>query len=171
MKLLIIGHKGSGKSHIAKVLAERLGVPYQDSSAYCFEKIVYPALKDKYGYKSHAEALEDKDNRRADWFKLIAEYNTVPDRLTKNILADNDIYVGMRNRREYEGSKHHFDLIVWIDAASRVENESTSSMELSVSDAYYIFNNNGDVKDISDEVDLLVFTVNEMTASAAEYAI
>lgn len=156
MKILIIGHKGSGKTHIGKILGGRLGVGYKDSSAYCFDHVVYPVLKEKYGYLNEAEAMADKDNRRADWFDLISQYNAIPDRLTREILKDHNIYVGMRNRREFEGSHHHFDLRIWIDASERVPDESIKSMELTKADAQYVFNNNGGIKDVSWEINRLV---------------
>ena len=152
MKLLIIGHKGSGKTHIGSLLSKQLGVKFIDSSAYCFENVVYPVLKDKYGYKDKEEAMADKDNRREDWFRLIAEYNFIPDRLTLEILKEHEIYVGMRNRREFEGSKHHFDLIVWVDSSERVEDESIASMELTKEDANYVLDNNGSKKDLLKEM-------------------
>ena len=152
MRLLIIGHKGSGKTHIGALLSKQLGVQYMDSSGYCFDHVVYPSLKEKYGYQSKEEAMADKDNRREDWFQLIAEYNTIPDRLTLEILKDHNIYVGMRNRREFEGSHHHFDLRIWIDASERIADESIKSMELSQSDAQYILDNNGSKEDLLPEL-------------------
>lgn len=152
MKLLIIGHKGSGKTHVGELLSNQLEVKFIDSSAYCFEHVVYPVLKDRYGYKNEEEAMADKDNRREDWFNLISDYNAIPDRLTLEIFKDHDIYVGMRNRREFEGSKHHFDLIIWIDASERIEDESIKSMELTEEDAHYTLDNNGTELDLIEEI-------------------
>lgn len=158
-KILILGHARSGKTTFANLLSERLGVKCIDSSAYCFEKAVWPTLKDKYGYKTKEEAIQDRVNRREDWFNLISEYNDVPDRVSREILSESDIYVGMRNRREFEGSKHLFDLILWVDASKRVPNESTKSMELTQEDAHQIVYNNHDlgtlkiyVEDIAKEI-------------------
>ncbi len=162
MKLLIIGHKGSGKTHIGEILADRLETEYRDSSGYCFKHVVYPVLKEKYGYKNEQEAMEDKDNRRSDWFNLISEYNAIPDRLTKEILSEGDIYVGMRNRREFEGSKHHFDLRIWVDARARVEDESIESMELTSEDSQYILDNNGSKKSLLIEIDRLMYYLEGM---------
>lgn len=156
MKILIIGHKGSGKTVIGKILADKLGVESRDSSTHCFEKVVYPILKEKYGYKDKAEAMDDKDNRREDWFDLIAAYNTTPDRVTREILEEADIYTGMRNRREFEGSRHLFDLIVWVDASDRIEAESIKSMELTADDADYILNNNLGKVNLINEVERLI---------------
>lgn len=156
MKILIIGHKGSGKTVISKILADKLDVESRDSSTHCFEKAVYPILKEKYGYKDKAEAMDDKDNRREDWFNLIAAYNTTPDRVTREILAEADIYTGMRNRREFKGSRHLFDLIVWIDASKRIEAESIKSMELTADDADYILNNNLGKVNLLSEVERLI---------------
>lgn len=156
MKILIIGHKGSGKTHIGDLLSKQLGVQYMDSSGYCFDHVVYPALKEKYGYHSKEEAIADKDNRRADWFQLISDYNYVPDRLTLEILKDHNIYVGMRNRREFEGSHHHFDLRIWIDASERIEDEPITSMELNKNDAMYVIDNNGTKKELLTEIEFLV---------------
>lgn len=163
MNLLIIGHKGSGKTHIGKLLAAKLGVSFTDSSTYCFNHVVYPVLKDLYGYTSPAECMAEKDMRRKDWFDLISEYNAVPDRLTLEILAHHQIYVGMRNRREFEGSKHHFDYIIWIDAAGRVGPESPESMELRKEDADIILGNSGPKKHIDSTLNALIRYIDPTT--------
>lgn len=156
MKLLILGHKGSGKTHLGQLLSTVLDTGYRDSSGYCFDHVVYPVLKEKYGYVDKQEAMEDKDNRRSDWFDLISEYNVIPDRLTREILSECDIYVGMRSRREYEGSKHHYDLIIWVDASGRVSDECSTSIELCLDDAGYVLDNNGSKEDLAVELDRLV---------------
>lgn len=156
MKLLILGHKESGKSLIGKMIAAKLNTGWMDSSTYCLERVVYPALKDVYGYKTPLDALVDKPNRRQEWFEIIAAYNEVPDRLSLEILASHDIYVGMRNRREYEGSKYLFDNIIWVDAAGRVEPEPSTSMELSEDDAEITLDNRGRKEDLNEQIDNLL---------------
>jgi len=120
MKILILGNKGSGKTTAAKILKNEFGLEYSDSSDFCCEKIVYPALKDKYGYKSWQECQADVDNHRVEWEQEIFKYNTPNrDRVAKELLEFNDVYAGMRNHLEYEASAPLFDLKLWVDASIR----------------------------------------------------
>jgi hypothetical protein len=131
MKILIIGHKNHGKTTAAKFIADLVGLKYADSSWFCAERVVYPVLKDRYGYTSVEECYKDRDNHRAEWYELIAAVNADdPANLTNQILAENDIYCGLRNIREYEATWHLYDMILWIDASDTKPLESSSSMTL-----------------------------------------
>jgi len=120
MKILILGNKDSGKTTAAKILKNEFGLEYSDSSEFCCERIVYPALKDKYGYKTWQECQADVDNHRVEWEQEIFKYNTPNrDRVAKELLEFNDVYAGMRNIFEYEASAPLFDLKLWVDASIR----------------------------------------------------
>lgn len=156
MNLLIIGHRQHGKTDVGNLLAKVFNVKAHDSSWYACENIVYPNLKDKYGYRSPEEAHVDRGKHRQEWFELIEDFNDEPDRLTKAILSDGNIYVGMRSRMEYTGSRHHFDYVIWVDASKRVPEEDSSSMKLTRFDADYVLDNNGPLEDLPQKVGILV---------------
>ena len=131
MKILIIGHKNHGKTTAAKFIADLVGLKYADSSWFCAERVVFPVLKDRYGYTTVEECYNDRDNHRAEWYELIASVNAHdPATLTRAILAENDIYCGLRNIREYEATWKVYDLILWIDASDTKPLEPSSSMTL-----------------------------------------
>lgn len=155
MNILILGHRQHGKTLVGKLLAEKLGVQYRDSSVFALETIIYPALKDKYGYSDKDVCHADRVNHRAEWFDLIEAYNDPPDRMTRGILEAANIYVGMRSRKEFEGSKHHFDHIIWVDASDRAPLEDPSSMKLYVADANLFIDNNHDLDHLNSEIENL----------------
>lgn len=159
LKFLIIGHRQHGKSDVGRMLTNLLNTTAHDSSWFMCERVVYPQLKDAYGYTSAQECYEDRDNHRQEWFELIEAYNDEPDRLTRAILAEGDIYVGMRSRMEFEGAKHHFDVIIWVDASERKPLESRESMRLRKEDAHYVLDNNGGIDELLPRLVELLTTI------------
>lgn len=152
MKLLIIGNRQHGKSDVGNMLSKALSVVAHDSSWYACENVVFPQLKEKYGYATAKDAHDDRMNHRQEWFEIIEAYNDEPDRLTRAILSEGSIYVGMRSRIEFEGSKHHFDHVIWVDASERVSAEGGESMKLTKDDADYVLNNNGPLVNLPHEL-------------------
>lgn len=142
MKILIIGHGQHGKDTVAEELVKRLPeLSFTSSSHFCAEKIVRPALAEiGIEYPTLEECYEDRVNHREFWAATIADWCTPPDRLTKAILKDNDVYVGMRARREFEASKKLFDLIVWVDRTVHLSDDPT--LELTREDAHTCIDNN-----------------------------
>lgn len=156
MNLLIIGHRQHGKSDVGELLAKALNTKAHDSSWFACERVIYPELKERYGYTSPVEAYHDRMNHRQEWFELIEAYNDEPDRLTRAILDEGKIYVGMRSRKEFEGSKHHFDYVIWVDASERKTDEESTSMKLNRNDADYVLDNNGTLTDLPYQISELL---------------
>lgn len=149
MNILLIGHAQHGKDTLAKLLADH----YTSAGSKNFHNpnIVYPVLKDVYGYQSPLECFQDRHNHRAEWYKLISEYNSViAHRTVKEVFESFDIYNGLRSRREYNGAKAAglIDYTIWVDASKRKPLESRTSMELVSSEADYIVDNNGSLDDL-----------------------
>ena len=155
MNLLILGHRHSGKTELGQRIARRLGTTAHDSSQFMLERVIFPALKDKYSYETTQECYEDRNNHRDEWFNLIKAFNNPPDRLTREILSEGSIYVGMRSRDEFTGAHHHFDAIIWVNAEGRVTAEDKTSMELNEEDADYILDNRGSIENLESEIDKL----------------
>lgn len=145
MKLLLLGLARGGKDTFCEIINKEFGVSFRSSSDYMNEHLIFPVLKDKYGYKSLEECYADRVNHRQEWYELIQEYNNKDQaRLAKNILKENDIYCGMRCLTQFEASKNLFDLVVWIDAEERLGiTESSKSMTIPKSEADIIITNNG----------------------------
>lgn len=109
MKFLILGHGGHGKDTVAQMISSRFGATFISSSEKASELFIYDALKEKYGYKSNLECFNDRHNHRDEWHDLICEYNKDnPSRLCEIILSECDMYVGMRDNREFEKAKTLF---------------------------------------------------------------
>lgn len=131
-KILILGHARAGKDTVASIFADLTGMTFCSSSWFVADKVIYPALKNKYGYISTEQCYLDRFNHRTEWKDLISEYNSQDKaRLAKEILLTNDIYVGMRKLDEYlECLKQDiFDLIVYVTAEPRLK-EDDVTMEI-----------------------------------------
>jgi len=154
-KLLIMGYGRHGKDEMANTLKKHFDFKAESSSMAAARIFIYDLLKDKYGYESFEECYRDRANNRPEWFDLITEYNRDdPSRLAREILKDNDCYVGMRNRTEVRTCDKEgvFDLIVWVDAGERVPPESSDSCEVSKEDAHMIITNNGTLSEFREKV-------------------
>ena len=158
-KVLIIGHGRHGKDTVAEILRDYHGYKFTSSSLFCAEfvrhsledvGVKYPSLKDCYA---------DRHNHREFWFNAITEYNREdPTRTATEMLASGcDLYVGMRSRREYEACMiaGTFDNVIWVDRSEHLPPEPPESMELRPRDAHYTIDNNGTMRDLWHEIDIL----------------
>ena len=154
-KLLILGNMRHGKDTFAEILRDEFGLTFQSSSQAAADIFIYEELKDKYNYKDSVECFEDRVNHRQEWHEMIRDYNE-PDRakLAKNILQDNDCYVGMRNHHEITECMNQglFDLIIWVDASGRLPLEPSESFNIDMSCADIIIENNGTFEEFQDKV-------------------
>lgn len=146
-KLLVIGHAGHGKDTVCEILHLLYDLKFQSSSYFVAEKAVRPYLAIKgLEYNTLEDCYADRINHRALWHDAIAEYNKDdPAKLGMELFAQYDVYCGLRSKIEYEHLKlrNAFDCVWWIDGQIRVEPESASSMKLTLDDADFYINNNG----------------------------
>ncbi len=117
-KVLVLGYARHGKDTVCDILQGEYGFKFRSSSEFCAEHVVFPLMQDRY--ENWRECFADRHNHRAFWFDTIAAYNT-PDRarLAKGILAESDVYCGMRNIEEFVATEALFDAVVWVDASGR----------------------------------------------------
>lgn len=145
MKLMVCGHGTHGKDQFC----EFMGLTYVSSSMVALDKVVWNTLCKDYFTK--AECFEDRVNRRAEWHRIITEYNT-PDltRLGREILKDYDVYCGIRNKEEFHALRRasQFDLSIWIDAGDRLPPEPSDSNQMQASDCDIIITNNGTLEEL-----------------------
>jgi dephospho-CoA kinase len=150
-KILIVGHARHGKDTVAQILADGWDFKFQSSSLAAAEIVVFPVLSKIYGYETVEECFNDRVNHRAEWKDLITEYNSEDrTKLAKQILEDNNIYVGMRCKYELATCRANglFDVIVWVGAEYRKEPEPTSSNTITKEMADYVIDNNGSITDL-----------------------
>ena len=151
MKLLIIGHGRHGKDTVAEYLNVMFGLKFKSSSVHCAENVVYPALKDQYGYESVGACFADRHNHRAEWYNLISDYcKDDLARIGREIFEVSDIYCGLRNKREFHAIKNNgiVDYTIWVDRSDWLETEPKSSMSLEPWMADYIIDNNGTLEQL-----------------------
>jgi dephospho-CoA kinase len=145
VKLCLIGSARWGKDSLAEIFNEQFGLKYTSSSEACADIFIYDKLKDLYGYTSVKECFNDRFKHRAEWFNLISEYNKDDKaRLAKEIMKNNDIYVGMRSRDEIEEClrQNVFNLVIWVDGSKRLPFESKDSFDIDSLCADIIIENN-----------------------------
>lgn len=154
MKALILGHGDHGKDTVAEMLRDMMGLSFESSSLAASEIVVFPALKDKYGYSNPQECFDDRRNHRQEWKQLITDYNT-PDkaRLCREILERVDCYVGMRCQQEYEAVKDMFGLVVWVDAGFRKPPDPT--MAIKPSPDMWLIENNSTIESLYTQIERL----------------
>lgn len=156
MKLLIIGHARHGKDTVCEILRDRYNLKFESSSNFCARKFIFDELKSKYNYTSYDECFSDRHNHREEWFNLIHDYCKEDlTRLGEQIFAENDIYCGLRNQREFHAmrSKGVFDYAIWVDRSEVLPLESVSSMNLERHFSDFVIDNNKDLAHLNQQVD------------------
>lgn len=140
MKVLILGHGSHGKDTLAEMVAHITSLSFTSSSRAACEKAVFPFIEPKYA--SIKACYHDRRNHRETWKRLIGEYNT-PDkaRLIKEVLAEHDIYVGLRCPEEYAAGKHLFSHTFWVDASRRLPLDPSMNIEYDPACMTWVDNN------------------------------
>lgn len=160
LRLMIVGHGRHGKDTVANILADELNLSFCSSSWYCAKAFVFDALRFAFDYPFISECYEDRNSSqqmRDLWHALITAYNRKdPARLSREIFAEADIYVGIRSSAEFQAAKAEglFDLAIWVQADQRlIDNyEAASSFEISREDCDIILDNNGTEEDLEERV-------------------
>lgn len=151
-KILIIGHARHGKDELALLLQSKYNLKFSSSSEFCNELFIYDALKNKYNYSSKEECFEDRKNHRVEWMDLIKDFNKDDkSKLCKEILKENDIYVGLRSYAEFEESRKLFDLVIYVDAMKRTGLRD-ETMEIPVGESDIIITNNGTLEEFKKKI-------------------
>lgn len=190
-KFLILGHARHGKDTVAEILRDEYGFAFTSSSLFCAEKVIWEALhnQDKAverhiaagspgmsadqlyqefsmmagrEYSSYAQCFADRGNFRAAWFSLIAAYcYPNKERLAREIYAENDIYVGIRNTRELNAVLNSglADVSIWVDAKERIDPEPMASCTVEPWMAMFTIDNNGTAEDLHRNVHQLMSTL------------
>lgn len=149
MKVLVLGDGGHGKDEAAMLIAKHWGLKYKPTSEIVIAEDIFPIVKDILPYQTGIEFFENRSKHRPLLYELIHLVTMKdPERFVQKVLLESDIHVGIRNRTEFEGAKHNFDLIVYIDAFNRVPRENRKSMQLNTSDADIVIPNNTTVEDL-----------------------
>lgn len=157
-RILIIGHGDHGKDTAAAILADIAGLSFASSSEFCAQKAVFPLVADIY--PTWQACYAGRRNHRALWYHAIRAYNLRPGlTLAEQLLADHEIYVGMRSRAEFENARGLFDLVMWVDRSRVLPPEPDGSMELAATDADLVVDNNGSLDDLRDEIARVHFDV------------
>lgn len=151
MNILILGHDGAGKDTVAEALAEQFGLSYTRTSLIAAEQIIMKTKAAQEKYQTYYDCYEDRDKNREVWAKLISEYNT-PDgsALAKLVLQSNDIYVGIRKRREFVACEQNklFQIKVWV---KHPEATQSAVLEMTEKDCDIVYNNNINCKEDKDK--------------------
>jgi len=151
-RILIVGHGRHGKDTVAEILQVHFGLTYKSSSEHCAEKLIFPALKDKYNYVTTDQCFADRHNHRAEWYDLISDYcKDDPARLGNEIFKVSDIYCGLRNKREFHGLKNTggFDVSLWVDRSNHLPPEDAGSMTIEPWMCDFVIDNNNTLDELT----------------------
>jgi hypothetical protein len=135
-KILIVGHGRHGKDEFAEMLCLFNDLTCKSSSLAAAEIFIFDELSESRGYKTVTECHNDRLNHRSLWKQMIDEYNSVDKtRLAKDIMKDNDIYVGLRSYDEVIAciNDNIFDLIIGVYRPG-TEHEPESSFDHAILD-------------------------------------
>lgn len=142
-KIMVLGVSRSGKDQLCEYLRDVYGYNYTPTSWLIAEKVAYPSMRDKFGYKSVQECFDDRHQHRPLWKSLLKAYNANDKaRFVKEVLAVNDFYVGLRCEEELAECKRQgvFDKIFWINRDGTTESESSCTVKPHMAQ-YYVDNN------------------------------
>jgi hypothetical protein len=160
-KLLVIGHAGHGKDTVCNIL-QGYGWTFESSSRILLDELIFPTLKDKYGYTDSEQCFIDRVNHRQEWFELLAAYNADDAaKMGKLIFSKYDIYCGLRNVHEYNAmlEEQLFDYCIWVDASKRLPPEPKESITLTEYAADIKLDNNRDLQWLRVQIDKLVYKI------------
>lgn len=144
-KLIVIGYGRHGKDTFCEIATNMFGFSFVSSSWFCADTLIFPTLKDKYGYQNVEECYNDRHKYRGEWFDLIADYNkNDPSLLGKQILSEYDIYCGLRRKEELLSLLEQgvCDYVIWVDASDRLPPEDVSSCTVTPDMADVVVYNN-----------------------------
>ena len=161
-KLLIIGHGRHGKDTVCEILQKKYNYTFRSSSDFCAEHLIFPLLKDLYGYKTIEDCFNDRHNHRDEWYNAIHNYcKHDHTRLGKEIFKENDIYCGLRNKAEFHAMRNIrlYDYAIWVDRSDHLPLEDKKSMTLEMWMADYVIDNNGSLEDLERNTNQLIDTL------------
>jgi hypothetical protein len=146
-RFLIIGPGKAGKDALAKAMVQVAELTRAQSSSEYLMEFVYQEYITLTGNSPHygcaRDFWNDRDKFRTLWKDAMVKYNQPnADKLAREILERNQIYTGLRTRREYDACANSmlFDLIIWVKRDSAPFDES---LELNERDADITIDNNG----------------------------
>lgn len=158
-KLMVIGHARHGKDKICEFITKHYNLSYESSSRFAARKFIFDLIKDEYGYTSIDECVEDRVNHRKLWYDLISDYNREnPARLIEELYIENDIYCGLRSKREFHCARNQgvIDYTIWVDRSDHKPPEAKSSMNLEPWMADFVIDNNGTLAETEKRVTELI---------------
>lgn len=157
MNVLILGAARHGKDTVAEILKKRFGIRHQSSSSAALDIFLFDILNNKYGlnYKSKEEAFEDRVNHRDKWYNEICEYNKkYKGRLAKEIMENNEVYVGMRSKDEIDACRNSgiFDLVIGVIDPRKPEESKDSNDVDTVEESDVVIYNDGTLEELEEKV-------------------
>ena len=154
-RLMVVGHGRHGKDTVCEMLNKHFGFTFESSSYFCAKRLVYPALKDQYGYTDVEGCYADRHNHREEWYNLIASYcEEDAAKLGLEIYDEYDIYCGLRNKREFRALRNMeaFTASIWVDRSDHLPPEDKSSLTIEEYMTDFTIDNNRDLKQLEENV-------------------
>lgn len=119
---LILGHGRHGKDTFADMVRAEYGSRFivTSSSLFAASRVIMPSeFAQAQGYTSADAAFASRHHHRAEWFRLIQEYNAAdPTRLARDMRDEGaSCYIGMRSTVEFDAclAEGLFTHVVWVE--------------------------------------------------------
>lgn len=154
-KLMVIGHGRHGKDTVCEMLRDNFGFTFCSSSQFLAERVIFPKLAHKYNYDTWQDCFNNRTAHREEWHDLIHSHcGDDLAALGKEIYAENDIYCGLRNKREFHAMRNTglFDFCIWVDRSDFLPLEDPASMSLEPWMSDYVIDNNGTLQQLEHAV-------------------
>ncbi len=152
MKIAICGMARSGKTTASKWITENTSLRYSRSTSEAAAQLVYDTIKASSKpcwYRNVRDAWNDRVNRRAQWARIIWDYNQPSGtRLYEEMLEQGeDILDGIRKSSELKACRDLLDLSIWISRPNT--HESNASCEIQAVDCDITIHNNGTLEELN----------------------
>lgn len=166
LKLVVVGHGEHGKDEFCSILVSRLSeLKFMSSSHFALDLFIYDALKEQFGYKTREECYEDRKTKRPLWYKLfkLFNYHDLAASMRK-FFAEYSVYCGNRDDDELDAGRaaELYDFVVFVDRSKVKPLEPPSSYKVTPRQYDIYIDNNGDMEQLSNEVDAFIDFIREL---------
>lgn len=155
MKIMILGHRGHGKTTVAKILEKHFYFSFVDTTVKVCniarhflrnnedtEYAVGNCEVNEHNFDSFY--TKNKDSVRDIMKSALRDYTKDdPARLIREQFMVCDTYAGCRSQIEYDSAKELIDLTLWIKDDRKLEDDPT--MDIQLDDSMIVINNSGSI--------------------------
>jgi len=152
MKILVLGHTGSGKTTAAKLIAKMIeSPPPRNCSDFIIEDYAMESTDSPVKASNLIKKIiANKNDYRQDLFKYgLGRQAKDPAYPISEAVNHTDVVTGARTKENLDAARSLFSTVVWID---RVAAKSGGTDKLTPDHADIVIDNNGTFKELEDNI-------------------